>query len=215
MEKTEEPNANKKCTTKTRGFRGRANPPKHQYQYQHQHQHQHQLLQYSNQYGFSNQNQYQRYYPALLPLPPQIPLQLALTPPLPQNQSFITKTHLYKPSCKLNNPPLVASSDTQVRNVTISTGKHQRPLLLFVRFFTPLFASCSLEVQVWFMVKDSGEDMCFVHVAYYRSFNHWRRPRIEKDVLFTLFSLFFFFHFFFSFLLVQFISLFLLKIWKS
>ncbi|KAE8023197.1 hypothetical protein FH972_008926 [Carpinus fangiana] len=116
MEKTEEPNANKKCTTETRSFRGRASPQKHQYQYQHQ------LLQYSNQYGFCNQNQYQRYYPALLPLPPQIPLQLALTPPLPPNQSFRTKTHLYKPSCKLNNPPLVASSDTQVRNVTISTA---------------------------------------------------------------------------------------------
>jgi hypothetical protein len=63
-------------------------------------------------------------------------------------------------------------------------------------FFTPLFAACSLEVQVWFMVKDSGEDMYFVHVAYYRSFNHYRRPRIEKDVLFTLFSLFFSFLFF-------------------
>ena len=141
MEKTEEPNANKKCTTETRSFRGRASPHKHQYQYQHQ------LLRYSNQYGFCNQNQYQRYYPALLPLPPQIPLQLALTPPLPPNQSFRTKTHLYKPSCKLNNPPLVASSDTQVRNVTISTGKYQKPLLLFVLFFTPF---------IWFLFFGSA-----------------------------------------------------------
>ncbi|KAK7836120.1 protein argonaute 7 [Quercus suber] len=125
MEETEESNANKKCTTKTRSFRGRANPHKHQYQYQYQHQ----LLQYSNQYGFCNQNPYPRYYPALLPLPPQIPLQLALTPPLPQNQSFRTKTHLQKPSCKLNSPPPAASSETHVQNVTISPAPEevQRP----------------------------------------------------------------------------------------
>jgi hypothetical protein len=35
MEKAEEPNANKKSTTKTRVFRGSANPHKHQFQYQH------------------------------------------------------------------------------------------------------------------------------------------------------------------------------------
>ena len=125
MEETEESNANKKCTTKTRSFRGR-----HQYQYQYQHQ----LLHYSNQYGFCNQNQFQSYYPALLPLPPQIPLHLALTPPIPQNHTFRTKTHLQKPSCKLNNTPLAASSETQVQNVTISPGKCQSPLLLFVLY---------------------------------------------------------------------------------
>jgi hypothetical protein len=49
-----------------------------------------------------------------------------------------------------NNSPLVASSNTQVvRNVTISKSKYQRPLLLFVLFFTPLFASCSLELQLY------------------------------------------------------------------
>ncbi|KAG6712964.1 hypothetical protein I3842_05G127000 [Carya illinoinensis] len=121
MEQTEESNANKKCT-KTRSFRDAANPHKHQYHYQHQ------LLQYSNQYGFCNQNQHQRYYPALLPLPTQMPFQLTL-PPLPQNHGFRTKTHLHKPSCKLNNPPLAASSDTQVQNVAISPAPEglQRP----------------------------------------------------------------------------------------
>lgn len=114
MEETDESNANKKCNTKTKSFRGRTNPHKHQYQ--------HQLWQYSNHFGFCNQYQYPSYYPALLPLPPPIPLQLALTPPLPQNQSFRSKTHFRKPSCKLNNPPLATSSDTHVPVVTISPG---------------------------------------------------------------------------------------------
>ncbi|XP_016647590.1 PREDICTED: protein argonaute 7 isoform X1 [Prunus mume] len=113
MEGTEESNGNKKCHTKTRSLRGGANPQKHH--------HQHQLIQYSNQFGFSTQNQYQRYYyPALLPLPPPIPLQLALTPPLPQNFNFRSKTHLQKPSCRLNNAPFAASSETQVSTATIS-----------------------------------------------------------------------------------------------
>ncbi|XP_031265683.1 protein argonaute 7-like [Pistacia vera] len=113
MEETDDSNANKKCTTKTRSFRGRTNPHKHQYQ--------HQLIQYSNHFGFWNQNQYNpRYYPALLPLPSPIPLHLALTPPLPQNHNFRSKTHFHKPSCKLNNPPLATSSDTQLPVVTIS-----------------------------------------------------------------------------------------------
>ncbi|XP_015894999.1 protein argonaute 7 [Ziziphus jujuba] len=112
MEETEESNANKKCNTKTRTFRGRSNPQKHQFQ--------HQLFQYSNQFGICNQNPYHRYYPALLPLPPPIPLQLALTPPLPLNHSFRSKTRLQKPSCRLNNPPLAASSETHIPNVKIS-----------------------------------------------------------------------------------------------
>ncbi|CBI38237.3 unnamed protein product, partial [Vitis vinifera] len=105
MEETEESNANKKCTPK-RSFRGRTNP------------HDHQLLQYSNPFRFSNQNQYQS-YPALLPLPPPIPLQLTATPPLPQNQSCRSKTHLHKPSWKQNNPPRATSSDTQVSVLTV------------------------------------------------------------------------------------------------
>ncbi|PNT16900.1 hypothetical protein POPTR_010G163800v4 [Populus trichocarpa] len=132
MEETEESSGNKKCTTKTRTFRGRTNTHKHhyhqyQYQYQYHYHYQHQLLQYSNQYGFFNHNQYPGYYPALLPLPPPIPLQLALTPPLPQNHSFISKTQLQKPLCKLNNPPPPppspappTSSDTKGPAVTTS-----------------------------------------------------------------------------------------------
>ena len=147
MEGTEESNANKKCTTKTRSFRGRANPHKHQYQYQYQYQHQ--LLQYSNQYGFCNQNQYPRYYPALLPLPPQIPLQLALTPPLPQNQSFRTKTHLQKPSCKLSSPPPAASSETHIQNVTISPGKYQSTLLLFVLYYYSTTSHLTCMLVIW------------------------------------------------------------------
>ncbi|KAL3578821.1 hypothetical protein D5086_020325 [Populus alba] len=70
---------------------------------------------------------YPGYYPALLPLPPPIPLQLALTPPLPQNHSFISKTQLQKPLCKLNNPSPPppspsphTSSDTKSPAVTTS-----------------------------------------------------------------------------------------------
>ncbi|XP_061995215.1 protein argonaute 7 isoform X1 [Rosa rugosa] len=116
MEETEESNGNKKCNTKI--IRGRTNNPPQK----HHHHHHHQLIQYSNQFGFFNQNQYYQryYYPALLPLPPLIPLPLALTPPLPQNHSFRTKTHLQKPSCKHNNSPFAASSETQVPKVSIS-----------------------------------------------------------------------------------------------
>lgn len=124
MEETEESNnANRKCTsTKTRSFRGKTNhnqPPKYQYQYQYQ---QHQLLQYSNRFGgFSNQNQYQN-YPALLPLPchPPLPLQIAISPQFPQNQSFRPKPHFQKPSWRQNNPPLATSSDTHVPVLTVS-----------------------------------------------------------------------------------------------
>ena len=118
MEETEEHHANKKCTTKTRTIIGRTNPHKHHYQ--------HPLLQYSSHFGFFNQNQFQSYsyYPALLPLPPPIPLQLALTPPLSQNQTFQTKTHLQKLSCKVNDLPLATPSvsDTQVPVVTMTPG---------------------------------------------------------------------------------------------
>ncbi|OAY50078.1 protein argonaute 7 [Manihot esculenta] len=102
MEDSEESNASKKCTAKTRTLRGRTNSDhKHQYQYQYQHH----LFQYSNQFGLLNHGQYPSYCPALLPLPPPIPLQLALVPPFPQNHSFRSKTHFQKPSFKLNNHP--------------------------------------------------------------------------------------------------------------
>lgn len=111
---------NKKCTTKTRTFKGRDNNP-------HKHHYQHPLLQYSSHFGLFNQNQFQSYsyYPALLPLPPPIPLQLALTPPLSQNQNFQTETHLQKLPCKVNDsPPLATSSlpDTQVPALTMTPG---------------------------------------------------------------------------------------------
>ncbi|KAJ7953861.1 Argonaute family protein [Quillaja saponaria] len=114
MEETDESNGNKKCITKTRSFRGRTNPHKHQYQ--------HHLLQYSSQFVFcnQNQNQYHSYYPALLPLPSPIPLQLALGPPTPPNQSFQWKTHLQKSSCKPKSPTFAASSDNQVSDGAIA-----------------------------------------------------------------------------------------------
>ncbi|MBA0692566.1 hypothetical protein Goari_010117 [Gossypium aridum] len=128
MEETEEHHhVNKKCTTKTRTFKGGNNNP-------HKHHYQHPLLQYSSHFGLFNQNQFQSYsyYPALLPLPPPIPLQLALTPPLSQNQNFQTKTHLQKLPCKVNDfPPLATSSlpDTQVPVLTMTPapeGLHGR-----------------------------------------------------------------------------------------
>lgn len=123
MEDSDESNGGNKCTTKARTLRARAktnSTHKHEYQYQYQHQ----LFQYSNQYGFFNHNQiqYPSYYPALLPLPPPIPIQLALTPPLLQNHSFRSKTHLQKPSCNLNNHPLPTSSVSQGPVVTISSA---------------------------------------------------------------------------------------------
>ncbi|KAL5553720.1 hypothetical protein UlMin_041121 [Ulmus minor] len=108
MEETEESNG------KERSFRGRSSPQKNQYPYQHQ------LWQYSNQ------NQYHGYYPALLPLPPPIPLQLALAPPLPLSHSFRSKTRLQKPSCRQSNPPFAASSETQMPNVEISPDGFQK-----------------------------------------------------------------------------------------
>ncbi|XP_002522490.2 protein argonaute 7 [Ricinus communis] len=124
MEETRESNANKKCTSKPRTLRGRTTTHKHQYQYQYQYQYQHHFLQYSNQFGFFNHssNLYPSYYPALLPLPPPIPLQLALNPPFPQNHSFGSKTHFQKPSCKLNNPPRPTSSATPEPLLAISSA---------------------------------------------------------------------------------------------
>lgn len=118
MEETEESNTHKKCTSKT-SLRGRTNPHNHQY---HNHHH-NQLLHQSNRngFGFYNQNQYQA-YPALLPLPPTIPLQLAITPPHPQNQNYISKSYLQKPSRKQSNPPLAASSNSQAQDISVSTG---------------------------------------------------------------------------------------------
>lgn len=141
MEESDEPNATSKCNNKTGSFKARINPHHHHHHVHHQYQH-HQLWQYSNQYAFCNQNQFQRCYPVILPLPlplplpPPIPLQLALAPALPPNRTTRPKTHLQKPSCRLNNPPLAATSDTHVPILKISPGKALRkPLLFFYLFF--------------------------------------------------------------------------------
>ncbi|CAI9785259.1 unnamed protein product [Fraxinus pennsylvanica] len=113
MEETEESNTNKKCT---RSFRRNGNTQNYQYQ--------NQFLHRSNRingfgYGFSYQNQ----YPALLPLPPSIPLQMALAPTFPQYHNFGSKTHLQKPSWKQNNPPLSASSESRVQDFSLAQAR--------------------------------------------------------------------------------------------
>uniref|UniRef100_A0ABD2Y417 Protein argonaute 7 n=1 Tax=Cinchona calisaya TaxID=153742 RepID=A0ABD2Y417_9GENT len=118
MEETEESNnTNRKCTSKA-SFRGRTNNP-----HNNQNHHHHHLLHHSNRigfgFGFYNQNQYQN-YPALLPLPPTtMPLQLAITPPFPQNYNLRSKSHFQKPSRKQNNPPLAASSDSHAQDFSV------------------------------------------------------------------------------------------------
>ena len=188
MEETEESSGNKKCTTKTKTFRGRANTHKHHYhQYQYHYHYQHQLLQYSNQFGFFNQNQYYPgYYPALLPLPPPIPLQLALTPPLPQNHSSISKTQLQKPLCKLNNPPPPpTSSETRGPAVTASPGNiaNLKPpsvsffFLLFFVLVIPLYACMSFgSLYLLFLSKDSWEILVFFcfELLYYQVIELWQ-----------------------------------------
>ncbi|XP_038705908.1 protein argonaute 7 isoform X2 [Tripterygium wilfordii] len=102
MEETEVSNANKKLTKTL--IRGRT------------HQYQPQVLHHSNQFGSYYENhQYHSYYypPALLPLPPTLPLQFALTPPSPYNRISRSKTHFY-------NPPFATPSDAQLPVDTIS-----------------------------------------------------------------------------------------------
>nr|ACN79520.1 reduced leaflet 3 [Lotus japonicus] len=125
MEETEDStNATQKLTTKTRSFINGANSHEHHHYHQHHH-----LLQYSAQVGFcnnNNQNKYQRYYPALLPLPSLIPLQqLPLIPPFPQNQSINSKTHLQKPPCKLNCSP---SSDYKLSEPALAPDSAPKEL---------------------------------------------------------------------------------------
>ncbi|KAG7032238.1 Protein argonaute 7, partial [Cucurbita argyrosperma subsp. argyrosperma] len=136
MEDSDEPNATSKCNNKTGSFKARINlhpppppppPPPHHHHHHHVHRHyqHHQLWQYSNQYAFCNQNQFQRCCPVILPLPlplpPPIPLQLALAPALPPNRTTTRpKAHLQKASCRVNNPPLAVTSDTHVPILKIS-----------------------------------------------------------------------------------------------
>ncbi|KAK6116446.1 hypothetical protein DH2020_049908 [Rehmannia glutinosa] len=115
MEEEEESNTSKKCIPKTRNHRG--NEIACSYQYHHHH-----LLQNSYRlnygFGFGYQNQYQN-YPALLPLPPSIPVN----PPFLQNQSFTSKTHLRKASWRQNNPPLATSSEYQVQDSSVGQAR--------------------------------------------------------------------------------------------
>lgn len=127
MEETEDSNGNKKSSIqRRRNLRvGGANSHEHNNNhYQH------------NQFEICNNqnNKYQRYCPALLPLPSFIPLQqLALTPPFPQNHTIKSKTHFQKYPCKLNNNhPFAASSDNNnVSEATVSPGNHSTLLSLY------------------------------------------------------------------------------------
>ncbi|XP_023732389.1 protein argonaute 7 [Lactuca sativa] len=114
---------NKKCTAKTKSFRGRThNNPPHQHFYHHLHLHPHYLLQHSNRnFGFLNQNLYHSPSPPLLPLPPpQYAIAPSLHLPLPLNHAFTPKPHLQKPPWKQNHhlPPLVATSDSHLSHQT-------------------------------------------------------------------------------------------------
>jgi eukaryotic translation initiation factor 2C len=115
-------NTNQNHTTKTTTLiktNGTTNTYQHhQYYQQHHQQHQNQLQQYSTQLGFFNNKNYQRYYPALLPLPSL--QQLPLIPSFPQNQNFKLKTHLHKLPCKLNTSP---SSDYNLSQLSLDSGK--------------------------------------------------------------------------------------------
>ncbi|KAI3467297.1 hypothetical protein Pfo_023960 [Paulownia fortunei] len=109
----EESNTSRKCTPKTRSFRGSESG--HRYQYHHQ------LVQnsYGLGYGFGYTNQYQT-FPALLPLPPIIPLQFTVAPSFPQNQRFGSRTHFKKASRRQNNPLLATSSDSQFQDLSVA-----------------------------------------------------------------------------------------------
>lgn len=128
MEETDESNGNKKLITKRRSFKDGGNSHAREHHHHYHYHHQHQLLQYSTtHFGFCNHNEYQRYYPALLPLPSLIPLQLAFTPPFPQNQeaAIKSKIHPQKSPCKLNNSrPFAASSDNNNKVSDNSTVPH-------------------------------------------------------------------------------------------
>ncbi|KAK6921978.1 Argonaute, linker 1 domain [Dillenia turbinata] len=130
MEETEHTNANtnKKCIARTRSF-GTNNHHKHQQHHPH-HLHQNQFfLQHSNRTNtfWNHQNQYPTYYPpALLPLPSLSPLHLTPDPPLLQNHSFLSKTHLHKPPLKQNNLHQATSSDTHLSVLPAINGQQQQ-----------------------------------------------------------------------------------------
>ncbi|KAH6822432.1 Argonaute family protein [Perilla frutescens var. hirtella] len=120
----EESNTSRKCTPKTRSFRERR---ERAYSYQYHHHHHHLLpnsYSFGYGFGFGYQNQYQN-FPALLPLPPSIPLQLTVTSPFPQNHTFGQKSHLRKGLCRQNNPSLATSSDYHVQDFSVAPGRKE------------------------------------------------------------------------------------------
>ncbi|XP_051145595.1 protein argonaute 7 [Andrographis paniculata] len=94
-------NTGKKCN---RALRGDERAYGYQYQYEYQYHH-YQLLQNYHRFGHYGLGLGYQTSPALLPLPPSIPLQLAVAPPLPQNKTFVSKNHLQKPPWRHSPPP--------------------------------------------------------------------------------------------------------------
>ncbi|KAL8550273.1 hypothetical protein ACS0TY_008915 [Phlomoides rotata] len=120
MEEQEFNNTSRKCTPRTGSFRGRESA----YSYQYHHRLPQNSYRLDCGFGFGYQNQYQT-FPALLPLPTTIPLQLTLTSPFPQNQSFGLKPHLLKGSWKQSNHPIATSSESQVQDLSVDRGRKQ------------------------------------------------------------------------------------------
>nr|AZZ70070.1 argonaute 7 [Erythranthe lewisii] len=119
MEEEEEGKSNntnrRKCSPRTSSFRNTETA----FTYHHHHHHYHQQLiqnPYAQlSYGFGYRNQYQT-FPALLPLPPTIPLHLTVAPYFPQNQGFRPRTHFKKPSRNHNYPLPPTSSVSQFQD---------------------------------------------------------------------------------------------------
>ncbi|KAL8035487.1 hypothetical protein ABFS82_12G097200 [Erythranthe guttata] len=94
-----------KCSPRTSSYRGSETA------FTYHHHHHQQLIQnpygygygYGFGFGFGYTNQYQT-FPALLPLPPTIPLHLSVAPCFPQNHGFGSRTHFKKPTRNHNYP---------------------------------------------------------------------------------------------------------------
>ncbi|PIN05276.1 Translation initiation factor 2C (eIF-2C) [Handroanthus impetiginosus] len=114
----EDSNTATKCTPKTTTCRGIESAHNHHYHH-HLLQNSYYRFGYGFGFGFGYTNQYQT-FPALLPLPPSLPLQLTVSPPFPPNHRFGARTHFKKASRKQNNPLLATSSDSQFQDFSVS-----------------------------------------------------------------------------------------------
>ncbi|KAJ4961968.1 hypothetical protein NE237_021878 [Protea cynaroides] len=116
MEETEDSKATKNYTLEPWRCSGRTEP--------HQLHHQLPLLPHSfhNVFGYHNRCQS---YPALLPLPPPIPLQLPAISPPSQTQNLRSKTHMQKTSWKQKKPTRTSYSDSQVSASTVSHAEEE------------------------------------------------------------------------------------------